>query len=262
MSVWADIHHRSNGGQLRKEDPLKTNILRESAANTSLTLDELLQIEKQLKALHDTPAWYNVVAPPSFSWVNCGDKVHLSEERKTYLQLFIDNKLLPEREEDRDERMVKELGLIRVLGEYKEGVITLYISNIKDVAQEQNAPGLCGEPGHDPFISVVQYVYLHEFMHAFFDRQEKEGYEYNREKEEAFAEFGALLFLQCLVNTKRNEDASPIASKEELEWAIRHVERKKGVLECYSRGATLFKLFGQDNELAKIILESYPKALK
>ena len=236
MSVWADIHKRANGNQIKKEDQLKTNILRESAIETSLTLDELLLIEKQLKALHDTPAWYNAVAPPSFSWVNCGDEVQLSDERKTYLQLFIDNKLLPEREEDRDERMVKELGLIRVLGEYKEGVITLYISNIKDVAQEQNAPGPCGVPGHHPFISVMRYVYLHELMHAFFHRKENEG---------------SLLFLQCLVNT--------VASKEELEWAIRHVERKKGVLECYSRGATLFKQFGQDKERAKKMLEAYPE---
>ena len=97
----------------------------------------------------------------------------------------------------------------------------------------------------------MRYVYLHELMHAFFHRKENEGYEYDREKEEAFAEFGALLFLQCLVNT--------VASKEELEWAIRHVERKKGVLECYSRGATLFKQFGQDKERAKKMLEAYPE---
>ena len=92
-----------------------------------------------------------------------------------------------------------------------------------------------------------------------------EGYEYNRDEEEGFAEFGALLLLDQLVNTNPNGESIPEvnhASKEELEWAIRHVEMKKGALECYSRGADLFKKFGQDKELSRRMLEAYPQSVK
>jgi len=37
---------------------------------------------------------------------------------------------------------------------------------------------------------------------------------------------------------------------------------KKGALECYSRGADLFKKFGQDKELSRRMLEAYPQSVK
>lgn len=235
--------------------------------DTSLTEEEKRDITILLRALHDAPYWRNDILYLDESHNGAiGDIVEVSEERKTYLDLFSERGLLPENEEDWDKEHVKELSKIRVLGEYvsegeKQGAIILYINNIKDSARENNAPAFYGLP----YLTLTRYVYLHELMHAFFERKDNEEYEYNRDEEEGFAEFGALLLLDQLVNTNPNGEPIPEvnhASKEELEWAIRHVEMKKGALECYSRGTDLFKKFGQDKELSRRMLEAYPKSVK
>ena len=258
-SAWSDIHKRSNGEILREEDNLKTTILRESADKTSLAEEDKRDIEILLRALHDAPYWHRNILFLGDAFI--GDTVELSDKRKTYLELYAERRLLPENEDEWDKEAVKELNSSRVLGEYIDGTIILYIKNIKDTATEQNAPGFYGLP----YLAVTRYVYLHELMHAFFERKDNEEYEYDRDKEEGFAEFGALLLLDQLVNTTPQWDSIPEvnhASKEELEWAVRHVERKKGALECYSRGAVLFKKFGQDKELSKRMLEAYPKPVE
>jgi len=258
-SIWGEMLDRSAGEKLRREDNLKTAILRESSDNTSLTEEEKRDIEILLRALHDAPYWHRHILFLGDAFI--GDTVELSDERKTYLELYAERGLLPENKDEWNQETVKEIQAIRVLGEYKDGTIVLYINNIKDTAKEKNAPGFYGLP----YLAVTRYVYLHELMHAFFERKDNEGYEYNRDEEEGFAEFGALLLLDQLVNTNPNGESIPEvnhASKEELEWAIRHVEMKKGALECYSRGADLFKKFGQDKELSRRMLEAYPQSVK
>ena len=260
MTAWRELLERGAGIILRRESNLKTDILKESADNTSLTEEEKRDIKNLLVALHDFPYWHRNILLLIYPSDYIGDKVELSEDRKTYLELFVERGLLPENKDELDKDLVDEIQAIRVLGEYKhnDGTIILYINNIKDCASAQNVPGINGKP----YLSVTRYVYLHELMHAFFARMENEGYEYNREKEEGFAEFGALLLLDELVNTNPDGHAIPElnhASKEELEWAISHVEKKIGALECYSKGADLFKQFGKDKELSKKMLEAYPK---
>ncbi len=246
-SVWRRIIEISEGLTIRKEDQFNTVVFKESADKTHLTEEEKRDIEILLRALHDAPDWRRDLL--FFQNASIGSWVEISEERKTYLELFAERKLLPEKEEDRDEEMVKEIQSVRVLGEYRDGIIVLYINNIKDSAVETNAPGYYGFP----YLTVTRYVYLHELIHAFFEGND--GYEYDREREEAFAEFGALLLLNQLVKTNHRINH---ASKEELEWAIRYVEGKKGALECYSRGAGLFSRFGQDEKLAGEMLKKYP----
>lgn len=265
-SVWLNLAARSIGDLLRKEEEFKLYDFRESADKTSLTAEEKRDIEIILRALHDAPRWHQDIMPSSFNraltdeWM--GDTVVLSAVRKTYLSLFEERHLLPEDEDERDKSVVEELGKTRVLGEYKDGEIVLYINNIKDCAIEESAPGMYGFP----YLTVMRYVYLHELMHAFFDRKDNEGYEYNRDQEEGFAEFGTLLLLSQLVKT--NPEVSEYipevnhAEQEELDWAIRHVESKKGVLQCYSRGAELFKQYGEDKELAKKMLDNYPRSIR
>lgn len=258
----------SIGKRLRKESWIIEAYIKESAENTDLTREERVQIEMHLCALHDYPWWSHEIAPQSFrqalaeEWI--GNQVLLSEERKTYLHLFVERKLLSENEGDRDKTLVEELGRSRVLGEYKDGFITLYINNIKDIACTNNAPGLLGMPGLFPFVTVVRYVYLRELMHAYFERKENRGYQFDREHEEIYAEFGALLFLQGLVNAKLGDEEPPVnyATKEELDWAIRYAESKTGVLKCYARGAELFKQYGEDKELCKQMLHAFPKELE
>lgn len=247
-SIWRSIAERSEGSAIRKEDMFNTFIFRESADNIHLTVEEKRDLEILLRALHDAPSWRNGL----LSLDSIGRHVVLSDKRKTYLELFAERKLLPDKEEDWDEEMVKVIQSFRVLGEYQNGIIILYINNIKETANETSAPGF-----YDlPYLTVTRYVYLHELMHEYFERKENEGYKYNREQEEAFAEFGALLLLGRLVKTNHRINH---ASKEELEWAIRHVEGKRGALECYSRGAGLFRRFGQDEKLAGEMLAAYPK---
>ena len=140
-----------------------------------------------------------------------------------------------------------------VLGEYDKGEIILYINNIKDAAEEEKVPGFYGFP----YLTVLRYVYLHELMHAFFDRND--GHEYIQEMEEGFAEFGALCLLKKLVDyNPRERDVLNHADNAELDWALRHVENKKGALACYARGADLFRQFGNDPDLCGKMLKAYP----
>lgn len=233
MSFWGDVHRRSRGDEVRKEDGwIFTN---ESALETSI-------IKPIEDLLGDVFSRFHANARLS-GLSGCGNRVTVSDIEKTYYDLFKERNHLPDKKGEQG-RIQK----IRVLGEYCNGGIILYIKNIKAAAGKagKNAPS---------YLAVTRYVYLHELMHAFFDRfdrTEKEKYEYNPEQEEGLAEFGALFLLDQLIREGG-------AKESELEWAVRHVEQKKGVLECYSRGAYLFKLFGHDINISKAMLEAYPK---
>ncbi len=257
MSIWSDIEDRSIGLSVRLEDAFKVQPFRESAEQTSLRESTISAIEEVLKSLHNVPRWSSDCL--SDFGAGLGDLVVLSDKKKTYLEVFVDRHLLPENENDWEEGAVKILGASRVLGEYDDGEIILYVNNIMDAAQD--APkGVLGIP----YLTVLRYVYLHELMHAYFDRTGNEGHEYNYETEEGFAEFGALLLLNKLVKHDL-WDEEPLynhASKEEMEWAIRHVERKTGFLQCYARGAELFKQFGEDKEFCKKMLHAFPNGIE
>lgn len=159
-SIWYNMQARSDGETVRDEDAFKLVDFRESADNTSLDDEEKSDIENLLRSLHDIPRWRSCFLSPD----SLGDTVLLSEERKTYLDLFVERRLLPERKEDWDRDVVKEVQAMSVLGEYDKGGIILYINNIKDAAEEEKAPGFYGFP----YLTVLRYVYLHELMHAFF----------------------------------------------------------------------------------------------
>lgn len=252
-SLWYNLEARSDGETVRDEDAFKLAVFRESADNTSLDDEEKCDIESLLRSLHDIPRWRSCFLSPD----SLGDTVLLSEERKTYLDLFVERRLLPERKEDWDKDVVKEVQAMSVLGEYDKGEIILYINNIKDAAEEEKVPGFYGFP----YLTVLRYVYLHELMHAFFDRND--GHEYIQEMEEGFAEFGALCLLQKLVAYNPWErDVLNHADKAELDWALRHVENKKGALACYARGADLFRKFGNAPDLCGKMLEAYPSRVE
>ena len=243
MSIWVDIHKRSTGKTVRKEDYINITDF------ANLPEGEERDIKDCLESTYDALRHCDMLSIND----RVGTSVELSEKKKTYYELLEERELLPENEDDR-----KKIMTIRVLGEYSKdnGTIILYINNIKDTADGQKAPEFNGKP----YLTVTRYVYLHELMHAFFDKG-KDGYKYNRGEEEGLAEFGALLLLDHLPDGTKIP-AGNHASKEGLEWAIRHVERKTGALECYSRGAYLFKLFGADKDLSKRMLKAYPKPVE
>ena len=103
---------RSDGETVRDEDAFKLVDFRESADNTSLDDEEKSDIENLLRSLHDIPRWRSCFLSPD----SLGDTVLLSEERKTYLDLFVERRLLPERKEDWDRDVVKEVQAMSVLG--------------------------------------------------------------------------------------------------------------------------------------------------
>ena len=84
--VWYSIVARSDGETVRLEDAFKLTVFRESADNTSLDDEEKSDIENLLRSLHDIPRWRSCFLSPD----SLGDTVLLSEERKTYLDLFVE----------------------------------------------------------------------------------------------------------------------------------------------------------------------------
>ena len=248
MSIWSEIEDRSSGDVIRKEDDIYIG----NVENANLEKDEQYEIKRLLKELYDVLMWSEFLSIKK----GMGRIVELSSEQKTYADFFSARG----KKDDNNSDVSEEIQAINILGEYyleeyypgqkyvfKDDAIILYIDSIKEAAIKENAPGIKGNP---PYLTVIRYVYLHEFMHAFF--HQKDGYKYNREQEEGLAEFGALFLLDQLVSKEE-------ASKEELDWAVRHVESKKGALECYARGAYLFKQFGHDKDSSKKMLEEYPK---
>ena len=220
MSVWADMYIRSTGKQVKKEDLPFIDF--DDALN--YTEEEKENIRNTFRNLHISP----VIFPLRESTI-VGKSVLISAERKTYQLLFKERF----HESDRD---WDKLANVNVLGEYKKQLIILYINNIKEI-----------EHRYGDLLSMMRYVYLHELMHAFFDRTPEHKYIF--EIEEAFAEFGALICLYELVSEDK-------ADQSELDWALSHVDSKKCVLPCYSYGSDLFNLYKEKEELAKRMLQS------
>jgi len=224
MSIWNDIRRRGIGADVKQENDLSIEF--DGALN--YTKESKEDIRNTIRNLHISP----VIFPLRASTI-IGKSVLISAERKTYQVLFKER--FPE---DKDDDW-DELASVRVLGEYKrhEKKIILYIDNIKEIKHH-----------YGDLLPMMRYVYLHELMHAFFDRNPEHNYIY--EIEEAFAEFGALICLNELVSKDK-------ADSFELEWAWSLVYSKKDVLPCYSNGYNLFNLYKEKQDLAKTMLESY-----
>jgi len=224
MSIWTDMQKRSSGDDIRQEDDLSIEF--DGALN--YTKESKEDIRNTIRNLHISP----VIFPLRTSTI-IGKRVLISAERKTYQVLFKER--FPE---DKDDDW-DDLASVHVLGEYKrhEKKIILYIDNIKEIKHH-----------YGDLLPMMRYVYLHELMHAFFDRNPNHDYIYG--VEEAFAEFGALLCIDELVSKAKADPA-------ELDWALSHVFSKKDVLRCYSYGYNLFNLYKKEKELAKRMLQSY-----
>lgn len=227
MSVWNDIRRRGNGFDYKKEDDLSI----EFDGSLNYSNEEKEYIKTPILELHKS----RTILPfeESQSLQSLVREVFISAERKTYQVLFKER--FPE---DKDDDWEK-LATVRVLGEYKseEKKIILYINNIKEI-----------EYRYGDLLPMMRYVYLHELMHAYFDRNPNHDYIYGIE--EAFAEFGALLCIEELVSDDK-------ANPAELEWALSHVNGKKDLLTCYSYGYNLFNQYKENKVLGKQMLKSY-----
>jgi hypothetical protein len=160
----------------------------------------------------------------------CLEDLHIKEKIKVYIERKTDKIVLHEQTLDRlakeidfckSEKRKVEIHRIREsisnvirLGEYKpqEKSIYLYFDTIM-------AAG-----GKNCFLTT----YIHEMMHAYYDRQGHEQYPYIYEIEEPLAEAGMLLFL----NKTHNQI---------LPWAKQNVKAKFPVLKDYAYGADLYE---------------------
>ena len=237
MSLWSDMEDKNGKLDVRKEE------LPSIVFSDKLTFsdDEKKRIEKPIIEMHQHPSVFTLKEVKE----QLVTEVFVSEKREYLGSYLIDRILLPEKEEVMEKKKRRLLEYkIPILGEYisSEKKIILYINNIKDVP-----PGPVGMYGN--LLTIMRYVYLHELMHAYFDRNHNHKYIY--EIEEGFAEFGALLCLKELISENK-------AESEELDWALSYVASKEDVIHCYSYGATLFSRYKDlDDEAAKQMLRSY-----
>jgi len=138
----------------------------------------------------------------------------LHQETIIKLNEILDSRIpLEQKEEIRN--LINTIRNIVVLGEYKpsENNIYLYIETIKSFKSNHN--------------DYLLTTYIHEMLHAYFDRTGHKGLPYIFEIEESLAEAGMLVFLDQ-VNDNR------------LSWALQNVKNKWPELKDYARGAELY----------------------
>jgi hypothetical protein len=158
-------------------------------------------------------------------------KPTLHQEAESSLRNELERKITVERKNE-IYRLLKSLSKVIVLGEYKprKRNIYLYINTI-------------AAKGKD----LEQYVlttYLHEMMHAYFDRTGHEHYPFIYEIEESLAEAGMLLFLDKTQNSN-------------LKWAIQNVKNKFPELKEYAFGAHLYEQWKMNQTDLAIRVEEY-----
>ena len=251
MSIWSDMEDRSMGDAVRKEDANwghlhfgvdESDILLDpeivaiiKAALESFTfagyvsLDDMLsELEVKLVISPDTPK--RIVPSGISEWVlywenelQRFEKV-LGPEYKN-IQFYKD--ALEEHEKAKKE--VNAWSAMGLHGRYDrfQKEIILYPNNM---------------PGKDRKEYLVT-TFVHEAMHAYFDRHPRELFPYVATVEEPLAEFGMLLFLK---ETNNNY----------YQWAYDNVVSKE---TCYRYGAALMDRYEKGDSQIRKDLESYKR---
>ena len=152
----------------------------------------------------------------------------LHQETIIKLNEILDSRIpLEQKEEIRN--LINTIRNIVVLGEYKpsKNNIYLYIETIMSFGSN-----------HEDFLLTT---YIHEMLHAYFDREGHKELPYIFEKEESLAEAGMLVFLDQVKDNR-------------LSWAIQNVKNKWPELKDYARGADLYMNWKkrQDNLITTI----------
>ena len=250
MSIWSDLEDRSACDNVRKEDanwdllqfgttdnilvdPEKYAIIK--AALASFTFGEFASLDDMLYKLRvklvispDTP---KRIVPSGISewvlyWENELQRLEkvLGPEYKN-IQFYKD--ALKELEKAKKE--VDAWSAMALRGRYDrfQKEIILYPNNM---------------PGQDRKEYLVT-TFVHEAMHAYFDRHPRELFPYVATVEEPLAEFGMLLFLK---ETNNNY----------YKWAYDNVVSKE---TCYRYGAALMARYEKGDSQIRQDLESYKR---
>ena len=253
MSIWSDIQDRSIGKTVRKEDanwerlrfgvddsvhlpdPEIVAIIKAALESFTfggyISLDDMLsKLKVKLVISPDTP---KRIVPSGMSewvlyWENELQRLEkvLGPEYKN-IQFYKD--ALKELEKAKKE--VNAWSAMALLGRYDrfQKEIILYPNNM---------------PGQDRKEYLVT-TFVHEAMHAYFDRHPRELFPYVATVEEPLAEFGMLLFLK---ETNNNY----------YQWAYDNVVSKE---TCYRYGAALMDRDEKGDNQIRQDLESYKRKL-
>ena len=250
MSIWSDMEDRSIGKTVRIEDAnwdllqfgTTDNILRNpekdaiiKAALASFTFGGFSKLDEMLSTLGVTlvisPDTPKRIVPSGISewvlyWENELQRLEkvLGPEYKN-IQFYKD--ALKELEKAKKE--VDAWSAMDLLGRYDrfQKEIILYPNNM---------------PGQDRKEYLVT-TFVHEAMHAYFDRHPRELFPYVATVEEPLAEFGMLLFLK---ETNNNY----------YKWAYDNVVSKE---TCYRYGAALMDRYEKGDNQIRQDLESYKR---
>lgn len=252
MSLWTDIHRRSADMAVRKEDnnwdglsfevkdlvdlpgPEKVSIKDAAWASFNFggfsSLDEMLsKLEVKLVISPDTP---KRIVPSSLSeWV-----LYWGNELKHLESIlgkdFASNQLYKDaqKELEKAKNESEAWAQMAYLGRYDrfQKEIILYPNNI---------------PSPDQRKEYLVTTFVHEAMHAYFDRHPRKLFPYVATAEEPLAEFGMLLFLK---ETNNNY----------YQWAYDNVVSKE---TCYRYGAALMDRYEKGDNQIRQDLESYKR---
>lgn len=251
MSIWSDMQDRGVGKAVRKEDanlrrlrfvvdesvklldPEIVTIIDAALASFTFggftSLDDMLfKLEETLVISPDTPT--RDVPSGISEWV-----LYWKNELKRLESLLgkdcASNKLYKDaqKELEKAQKEVVAWADMKYLGHYDrfQNEIILYPNNM---------------PGQDRKEYLVT-TFVHEAMHAYFDRHPRELFPYVATVEEPLAEFGMLLFLKETNNTY-------------YEWAYRNVVSKG---TCYRYGAALMDRYEKGDNQIRQDLESYKR---
>ena len=264
MSTWGDMRKRAEGMEVRKEDlarwsnlsfvtkdtdakkPLtdieKVSIIKAALAEFKLggfkSLDEMLgKLSVTLEISAEKPS--RTVPAAISEW-----ELYWKNELKRLEALGYkeDDQFYDEAKKEADKARTEadNWGKMKLLGHYDRfnQKILLYPNNMPVQDKEK----------------YLVTTFIHEAMHAYFDRHYHELFPYVAKVEEPLAEFGMLLFL---------ESTSIIIESEPLfEWAEKKVKDKK---TCYRYGAALMDFYRngdtQIREDLKNDLESYKRKI-
>ena len=252
MSIWSDMEDRSIEKTVRIEDanwdllqfgttdnilvdPEKDAIIK--AALASFTFGGFSKLDKMLSTLGVTlvisPDTPKRIVPSGISeWVLYWEnELQRFEEvlGPDYKNIQFYKDALKELEKAKKE--VDAWSAMALLGRYDrfQKEIILYPNNM---------------PGQDRKEYLVT-TFVHEAMHAYFDRHPRELFPYVATVEEPLAEFGMLLFLK---ETNNNY----------YQWAYDNVVSKE---TCYRYGAALMDRYEKGDNQIRQDLESYKRKL-
>lgn len=250
MSVWGDLRKRSSGEIIRREDDW-------TGFGFDVKVAKSLQNKVPSNGIHDaTKAGFKFGGFESLEamLVKLGVTLEISAETPT--------RTVPDAISEWALYWENEVKRLKDMGYGKDDPICVEAMNEADKASAEvkNWKDMPIFGRYERFSRKIQLfpnnmkqdmeyylvtTFVHEAMHAYFNRHHHELFPYVATVEEPLAEFGMLLFLKETVFPK-------------FEWAYNIVKKKT---TCYRYGAVLMDSYDKENIQIRQDLEAYKRRL-